>query len=263
MKKKSIFPLATVFALILLHLAAISGLAQSNPQIYLSLNKVIGYKSGFWSGQLEAQGTLVVNAEVPASVTRVEFYIDGSTLMGKDDQSPFKHQFSSDAYPLGMHVLTARGFTSGGEEVGSNAIQVKFVTAAEGVNAGLLIAVPLVVVAILFSSISWYFTRTKRKNLSSLPAGAPRQYGSAGGAICGRCGRPFPLHALSPNLINFKLERCPYCGRFGFVRLRSLDELRGAEAAELETAGTPINPPAIDPAEKLRRELEASRYQKH
>ncbi len=163
MLKKSTIVFAPGIALILLMLVTIIGMAQSDSRIYLSLNKVVGYKSGFWSSQLEAQGTLVVNAEVPASVSRVAFYINGTTLMGEVDQPPFKLQFSSDSYPLGIHVLTARGFTAGGGEIGSNAISVKFVTAADAVNAGLVIAVPLAVVAILFSSISWYVNRTRRK----------------------------------------------------------------------------------------------------
>jgi DNA-directed RNA polymerase subunit RPC12/RpoP len=254
MLKKSTFVIALGIALILLKLITVLALAQSDSQIYLSLEKVVGYKSGFWSNQLEAQGILIINAAAPSSVTRVIFYID-DTVMGEVSQAPFKLQFDSADYRTGVHNLTARGFSSDGSEVGTAALTVKFVTTAESINAGLLIAVPLAVVVILISSISWYTTRTKRHKLSSLPAGAPRQYGSAGGAICGRCGRPFPLRHLSPNLVNYKLERCPYCGRFGFARLRSLDELRRAEAAELETDGSPIKPPTVDVAEKLRRSL--------
>ena len=137
MKHKTHFVIALGIALILLRVVMIAGLAQSDSQLYISLSKVIGYKSGFWSSQLEAQGTLAVNAEAPAGVARVAFYIDGSTLMGEDTQPPFSLQFYSDAYSLGMHTLTARGFTAEGKEMGSNAIRVKFVTAAESINAGL------------------------------------------------------------------------------------------------------------------------------
>ncbi len=260
--KKSSIVIALGIALILLRLVMIVGLAQSGTQIYISLNKVIGYKSGFWVSQLEAQGTLVINAEAPTGVTQVAFYIDGSMLMGEDSQPPFSLQFSSDAYSLGMHTLSARGFTADRMEIGSNAISVKFVTAAEGVNAGMLIAVPLAIVVILFSSISWYATRSKKHRLASLPAGAVRNYGSAGGAICGRCGRPFAMHNLSFNLVSLKLERCPYCGRLAFVRRRSEAELRRAEASELEQAGAGIQMPSVSTEEKLRREMEDSRYLK-
>ncbi len=259
--KKSTFVIALGIALILLRLVMLVGLAQSDSQIYISLNKVIGYKSGFWVSQLEAQGTLVINAEAPSGVTRVSFYIDGGTLMGEDTQPPFSLQFSSDAYPLGMHTLSARGFTAGGTEINSNAISVKFVTAAEGVNAGLLIAVPLAIVVILFSSISWYATRSKKHSLSSLPAGAPRDYGSAGGAICGRCGRPFAMHNLSINLVSLKLERCPYCGRLAFVRRCSVEELRRAEAAEVKYGRDDVQPSSVSVEEKMRRDIEGSRYQ--
>ncbi len=259
MVKKTTIIIALGIALILLKLVTIVGMAQADSQVYLTLDKVIGYKSGFWVSQLEAQGTLAVNAEAPAGVTRVAFYIDGSTLMGEDTQAPFSLQFYSDSYVLGMHTLTARGFTAEGKEIGSNTISVKFVTTAESVNAGLLIAVPLAIVVILFSSITWYATRAKK--LASLPAGAPRVYGSAGGAICGRCGRPFAMHNLSLNLVSLKLERCPYCGRLAFVRRRSEAELHRAEAAELETAGSAAKTSTPDPSEKLRRDIDASRYQ--
>jgi len=262
MKNRPIYLISLGITLVLLQLAVISGLAQSNSQINLSLHKVVGYKSGFWSSQLEAQGTLKVNADVPSAVTRVTFYINGDTIMGEDSQAPFDLQFSSDTYPPGMHTITARGFTNDGGEIGSNALSVKFVTAAESVTAGLLIAVPLAVLVIIVSSASWLITRTKRQKLVRLPPGTPRTYGSAGGAICGRCGRPFALHSLSLNLVNLKLERCPYCGYLRFVRRRTLNELHVAEAAELKMADSEIKLPALDVEEKLRRELDASRYQK-
>ena len=55
-----------------------------------------------------------------------------------------------------------------------------------------------------------------------------------------------------------KLDRCPYCGRWGFLRRRSLEELRAAEAAELD--GVQGFEPEISEEEKLRKELDDSRY---
>ncbi len=261
MKKRVKLVIALGISLILLQLAVITGLAQSDSQLELSLEKVVGYKSGFWSSQLEAQGILVLNAAAPSNVTKVSFYIDGETVMGEDSEAPFSLQFNSDTYPTGMHTITARGFTSAGLESGMAALKVKFVTTAESINAGLLIGIPLLVVVILISSASWFATRSKRQRLASLSPGTPRTYTSAGGAICSRCGRPFTLHHLSPNLVNFKLERCPFCGNLRFHRIRSLSELRAAEAAELEMIDSSAKPPSLDEKEKLRREIDASRFQ--
>jgi len=262
MIKKPICLIDLAIVLIILLMAAYTGLAQSDAQIKLSLDKIVGYKSGFWSSQLEVQGVLRLIAEVPAEVKQVTFYLDGETNMGTISQPPFELQFSSDAYALGLHTITALGITGDGRQIGSNPVVVKFVSAGEGLVVGLKIGIPLLVLIVIVSLLSWNNTSSRNKKLVSLPPGTPRTYGSAGGAICGRCGRPFPLHNLTMNLGYYiKLERCPYCGNFRFVRRRTMSELRIAEAAELKMAELEIKPPSLNAKEKLQRELDASRYQ--
>jgi uncharacterized Zn-finger protein len=100
---------------------------------------------------------------------------------------------------------------------------------------------------------------TGREN-KNLPLGAPRKYGAAGGAICPKCGRPFALHLFGFNLGLSKFDRCPYCGKWSTVRAKPLPELRAAEAAELEAANAAA-PSLLSEEERLRRELERSRYE--
>jgi hypothetical protein len=56
-----------------------------------------------------------------------------------------------------------------------------------------------------------------------------------------------------------KLERCPYCNKWSIVPAASLAALKAAEAAELESAKPEV--PELSPEEKLRRQIEESRYQ--
>jgi len=62
------------------------------------------------------------------------------------------------------------------------------------------------------------------------------------------------------NLLVGRLDRCPYCGRWSLVRHRSLAELRAAELAELENAQTDTQLSAVGEEERLRKDLEDSRF---
>jgi hypothetical protein len=95
---------------------------------------------------------------------------------------------------------------------------------------------------------------------SSTPLGAEQKYGIGGGAICPKCNRPFPLRLWWINIGLNKIDRCPHCGKWSMVRPRSLPELRQAEKAELTTlqAASPLGDESE--ADKLKRELDDSRY---
>jgi hypothetical protein len=64
---------------------------------------------------------------------------------------------------------------------------------------------------------------------------------------------------LGLNLVTRKLERCPYCGKWSLVSRASREALAAAEAAEAEASKPAIPEPS--PEEKLRQQLEESRYQ--
>lgn len=223
--------------------------------LQLRLRRDFGYSSG--SGDI--QGTFTLTASGPSDLSRVVFWLDDQEL-GRVEQAPFELRFQTDSYPLGDHTLFAEGVTAGGAELRSNPIQVEFVSPEQGWSAALRIVVPMFALIFGAMALSFIVSFAGGKKLQNLPPGAPRSYGVAGGAICPRCGRPYPRHVLSPNLVFGKLERCPFCGRWAVVPAASPAMLRLAEQAELEGAADGVSP-QVSETERLRKELDDSRYQ--
>ncbi|MGE5223965.1 MAG: Ig-like domain-containing protein [Omnitrophica WOR_2 bacterium] len=260
MKKHLAFPFVLILSILFLALASSPAWAQSGAQVTLHLTKIVGYYSGFLSSQKQAQGLLQVSADGPANLTKVVFYIDGNTVMGEVTQAPFRLQFNSGSYSLGQHFLTAVGFTSDGVQLNSNTIDVKFVTAGEGLQVGLTILLPVIGLVLLAGLVTIGISSLSGRKMADLPLGAPRQYGISGGTICPRCGRPFALHPLSMHLSFVgKFERCPFCGRLGFFQRQSMEALHLAEQAERKDAQAGQAPEESE-EERLRRELDSSRY---
>jgi len=253
--KKILSIIVVVFLMTMLTVSY--ALAQSADQLELGLSKDFGY-GGFGN---DIQGLFSIKIHnPPASLVRVVFLIDTTTI-GEDTQPPFSLQFNTDSYSLGEHTLSAMGYTSDGNEINSNVIQAKFVPANAATGGIVKIVLPIVGLVLLIGAISVFLPLVLSKGkLSSQPLGAQRNYGVGGGAVCPKCGRPFPLRLWWINLGLSKIDRCPYCGKWSLVRPRSLAELRAAEAAELSAvqAGTPIT--GESEAEKLKRELDDSRY---
>jgi hypothetical protein len=183
-------------------------------------------------------------------------------VFGEAAQAPFNLRFSTDDYPLGLHTFRAVGFTSAGAELSSNTIDVRFVTASEGWQAAGRIAIPLLVIVVGAMLLSLIPTLMSGGKLADVPPGAPRKYGLGGGAICPRCGRPFSLRILAFNLgPGIKFDRCPHCGKWALMRSRNMNDLRAAEAAELEQARLSGTAPVPSAEEKLRKDLDDSRFQ--
>jgi hypothetical protein len=229
--------------------------AQDETELTLHLSKVLGYA---WAGDI--QGTFILKASGPQDLERVVFFLDGE-ILGEDDEAPFQIQFTTDNYDLGLHVLSAVGDTSSGWELHSNEIKANFVDASQGWQMGLKLFLPaLVVVGVAMLLSVLLPTVLGRGRRVNLPPGAPRSYGVLGGAICPKCHRPFGLHWWGMNLGVGKLDRCPYCGRWSVVRRASREALAAAEAAELETVSA-VEVTALSEEERLRRDLEASRFE--
>ncbi len=243
---------------ILFSLSVVTVFAQATDQLQLGLSRDFGY-SGFGN---DIQGLFTMKVKnPPQNLARVEFFID-STLMGDDTQAPFSIQFNTDSYPRGDHKLSAIGYLSDGTQVSSNAIQSKFVPANAATGTIFKILGPILGLVVLMVVISFALPLILNKGkLSALPLGAQRKYGIGGGGICPKCGRPFPLRLWFINLGASKIDRCPYCGRFGFVRPRSLSELRAAEQAELATVNSAAVIVGESEAEKLKKDLDDSRFQ--
>ncbi len=253
MKIKAFFLLIILSLLVLL--PGQTALAQEEQELTLSLSRDFGY-GGMGN---DIQGLFSMHAKGPDSLVRVEFFIDGE-LMAEDAESPFAFQFSTDNYPLGLHTLTAIGYTTDGQELPSREITVEFVSADEGWQAAGKILVPVLILVGISTIGAFVLPFISGKKRGSTPPGEQRRYGVAGGAICPRCKRPFSLNFLAPNMLVGKLDRCPHCGKYGIMRARSLTDLRAAEAAELQTAQAQSQMPEESEEERLRKELDDSKF---
>lgn len=246
-----------VLALVVLLLAACGAESkiQDNPELQLSKN--MGY-SNF--GDSEIQGSFILAYSGPKDVVRVAFLIDDQPLGPEDDAFPFKLNFDTGSYSEGTHTLSAIGYTADGRQLASNQITTRFVSAAQSTTSTVRLVVPILVLVVVVTLLGIAFPLIRRRGKPlDIPPGTPRKYGLKGGAICPRCGRPFSLNLLSLNLVGAKLDRCPFCGKWAMVRPRSMSDLRAAEAAEIQNAQGPA--PELSAEEKLRKDLENSRYQ--
>jgi len=227
---------------------------KAQDQVRLSLSKAWGYSMG---GQI--QGLFNMSVSAPEDATSVRFELDGEEI-ATVTQPPFSIQFNTDKYPKGVHTFSATIQTSGGQTLKSNVFSAEFVSAEQGWQVAQRIIIPLaaVVIVAMLAGLGAQFLMSKRGNRRPEP-GAPRRYGIEGGAICPKCGRPFARHLFSPNLLVGKLERCPYCGKWSVVPAASREALTAAEAAEV-TASRPSVLEA-SPEEKLRRQIDESRYE--
>jgi hypothetical protein len=235
--------------------ALVQAAAAQSEGLQLRLRRNFGYSSG---SSNDIQGTFTLTASGPAELQEVAFYIDDQEI-GRVTQPPFELRFQTDSYPLGEHTLLAVGTTAAGVELRSNPIQVEFVSAEQGWQEGLRIVGPMFAIILGAVLVSFIVSFAGGKKLQSLPPGAPRQYGVAGGAICPRCERPYPRHVLAPNLLLGKLERCPFCGKWAIVAAASPERLRQAEAAEVDDAAEGQAQP-VSAEDRLRKELDDSRY---
>jgi len=243
-----------VVVLLAIGLAAAGPVGAQGGEVRLSLSKAWGYSMG---GQI--QGLMNLSVAGPKDTASVRFELDGEGI-ATVTKPPFSFQFNTDKYPPGWHQFSATVQTSGGQTLKSNVISAEFVSAEQGWQVAQRIIIPLaaVVIIAMLAGLGGQFLLSERGQQRPEP-GVPRHYGIEGGAICPRCGRPFARHFLSPNLLLGKLERCPYCGKWSVVPAASREVLAAAEAAELEASKPSV--PEANPEEKLRRQIEESRYQ--
>ena len=249
----------TLLALALVALLAVpfAASAQDEAPLALSLSRDFGYSSG--TGKI--QGRFSMKADGPDDLARVTFFIDGQP-MGEDSSPPFRLQFETDSYPLGVHTLSAVGTTSDGRELVSNEQKREFVSASSGWEAAGQILLPiLLVVGLAIGAAFLAPLLLHRGKKVSLAPGASRSYSPFGGTICPKCQRPFGMHLYGLNIVVGKFDRCPYCGKWSIVRHMPMAMLQTAEAAELERAATSVQAPQASDEERLAKDLENSRYQ--
>jgi hypothetical protein len=201
-------------------------------------------------------GLFSMHVSGPADLRRVDFYIDNSQI-GEVLQAPFSLQFNTDNYPLGIHQLYVIGYSTSGQVYRSNVISGNFVPKQSSLKIIIPILVIVVVAILLSALVPFLANRGKR---ARIPLGAERKYGAGGGGICPKCLRPFALPLVSAHVGFSKLAVCPFCGIWSLVRVESINKLNEAEKAELKSE-KPENIPEASDEEKLRKEIDDSKYQ--
>jgi len=240
---------------ILLSLFVVLSTQAQGEELTISFSRDFGYSSG--GGDI--QGLFSIKVGGPDTLTKVVFYIDDESI-GEDTEAPFKLQFNTDNYPLGQHSIYAIGTISDGRELKTKVVHANFVSASEGTQSAMKILVPilgLVLVSVLLAVVVPLVTGRKTV---SLEPGTPRTY-TMGGAICPKCQRPFAVHLYGLNLGLGKYDRCPYCGKWSVVRRVPLQKLREAEEAELERGKETGQVQGMTEEEKLKKQLEDSKFQ--
>lgn len=222
--------------------------AAQSPALHLSLSRDWGY--GGFGGDI--QGTFSFHAKGPENLTAVAFYID-DTLVGKVEQPPWKLRFVTDSYPLGQHTLYAIGYTSDGQTLRSNELVRNFVPASESTTFVIKFVVPLLLLGLGIPLLLFWLDRKRN------PGKHSGYGGPLGGAVCPKCGCPFPRHLWAPNLLGKKFDRCPHCGKWSVVGRASQEELKAAAiACGLEPA--PGQQETASGEDDLEKRLESSRY---
>jgi len=234
---------------------AVPAFAQSD-ELTLFVRRTFGYGSGD-----QIQGLFSLEATGPADLASVTFKVD-DRVVSTVTSAPFKVSFNTDTYGLGWHTLTAQGQTSSGRAVTAAPRRFEFVSAGTGLATAGRIALPVLglLLIVALGAVVGIVLDTRRSRTSPTPLGAARSYGLMGGTICPKCDRPFARHWWALNAGLSKLDRCPHCGRWSLVRAVPLDQLRAAEAAELQAGHATLQTPELSPEEKLRRQLDDSRF---
>jgi hypothetical protein len=131
-------------------------------------------------------------------------------------------------------------------------------------KAGAAQYLPIIVVGIVLALLVARQVFMRRDKPAPLGPGERRNYGSAGGAVCRKCGLPFARNALDLNVLMGKLVRCPHCGKWAVLPAASPAELAAAEERERQTLGgatAAAEPAQLSSEEQLRRRIETSRYE--
>ena len=240
---------------LLLSLVVLPATAQSEGySIHMTRN--FGYGGG-----INIRGTFTISLVGDESqVEKVNFLIDGSSF-AVVETAPFKYQFHTDDYGFGMHLLTAEYTLMNGTTALTSSVQYNFVTPederSQVTSIFLWIGGAVVVTLLIVGLVQGVLL--KGKGQTHVP-GEQRNYGMLGGAVCPKCGRPFPRHFWGIKLIVGRLDRCDNCGKWSMTHRASDDALAAAEAAEQQDvlADQQISEGTVEPEQK--DSLDDSRY---
>jgi hypothetical protein len=198
----------------------------------IRLRRDFGYGAGS-----NVRGTFSVSLGGDESqVAAVEFLIDGE-VMAKVESAPFRFQFHTDDYGFGVHQLSARVFLHDGRVEITPTTGLNFVTPDDERSGMVTIFGGLFGAIVIGLLIFWLVQKLvlKRKPGSSHQPDGAKNYGLLGAAICPKCGRPFPRHIWGVNLLAGKLDRCEHCGKWSMTTRATLEELKAAEARDVQS----------------------------
>lgn len=241
-----------VFVLLVFMITIPAYAQDGDDRLKIKLRRDFGYSGG---GQI--QGRFTISADGPLDLERVRYLLDGDTF-AEVSESPFKFSFSTSDYAMGAHTLSAVGTTASGAEVLAEAIRVEFISAEESWQQAANIAIPLIVGIVVLTVLGTILLTLMGRRSGGFKLG---NYGTAGGAVCKRCGFPYPRHFISPNLLVGKLERCPHCDKWGIVSRASRTALEEAEArfrADAEMGLLEQEPEGSEA--QVQRKLDETRY---
>jgi hypothetical protein len=256
-KKMAMKTLRSIWMGVLLALVCVTPV-MAQAALSLDVSKTFGYNLGN-----QIRGTFSMKASGPADLQSVTFLIDGQPV-GKAEAAPFAIQFQTASYTVGMHELSATGTTASGQTLTSPVKNFEFISAQTEQSGMAKIVVPLLglIGGIFVVMMLFQFVLFRGRKREPVALGTQRNYGIRGGAICPRCGRPTPIHWSAMNMgIMTKMDFCDNCGRYGLLRPRPLAELRRAEQAELADAQTAVAIPEPTAEDKLKQQLDSSRYE--
>jgi hypothetical protein len=244
-------------------LAARPAVAQTQTSgLQLAVHKTFGFNNGS-----QIQGAFRLEATGPNNLVSVTFALDGETLVEQTDP-PFSFDINTDQFAPGWHTVGATGRTADGQALTAADRRFEFVSAAQAQTSVMNLIVPVFVVVGLLMVVGLgsqlFFALRGGKSRSALPLGAQRNYGLSGGAICPKCQRPFARHWWGLNALpGLKFDRCDHCGKWSLVGRASPQQLAAAETAELKYAQPTAPLRDLTPEEKLKRDLDASRFEEH
>ena len=214
-----------------------------------------------YGGGANIRGTFTISLTGDETqVQKVNFLIDGSS-MAMVESAPFKFQFQTDDYGIGTHLLTAEYTLIDGTTALTSSLQYNFVSAEDERSqvTTILLGIGGTVVAALLivGLVQGVLLKGKR---STYAPGEPRNYGMLGGAVCPKCGRPFPRHLWGIKLVVGRLDRCDNCGKWSMTHRASAEELAAAEAAERREVLADQQVSEVDEKPGQRSALDDSRF---
>lgn len=220
-----------LLCLLLMLFPAWSVSAQDDSPYSISLSRDFGYGNG---ADIQGQMTLSIRGDED-QVAKAVFLMDGS-LIAEVTSAPYKYSFNTDQFTVGSHQLSATVDTVDGKTYNTRTLTYRIVASSEVGESMKRILIPIGIISLLGMLAPVLLQNASSKKRQQNPE-EPVNYGYSGGAICPKCGHPFPLSLLSPHIGMLKFERCPSCKKWSMVSRANPQDLHAAELEEARKFG--------------------------